>query len=474
MSDENSIQRDTIDGDWVLVSANDSREEAASQGVSAVTQVEPQEGDMEQGPAEKSTSEDMNFDLSSASDWPTLSSLKGNDNKICKRVPLRRMKKVPNKRKMKIRKVPQSELGFHISVLSHKQMFVGKEVEDLDVQMELAFFEESLKKSTEGVCQSAELETACGKIKDEKVIEKEKVREKNDSHDSKVPSSKLLKSDIATNKKRNAKKCLFELEEDLVEETTQLAHFELYRWSGVSQFEGSLPLGIRLRRKHKWRRQKAHKASKTKHLDMKNIKNRPHGHALYISARLYNEDLLVKLSQERSCNLYRHLRKSIKGFPTLKELKGALCESPNYNSPIVVNRPRPAGPRNAPALRHAVVNAYNADAALEADLVNALIAIQDRDLTPEDYELLLRLDERVKPKTVAVDIIDALETSVVTENDMVTGDNELCSVCIEPYVVGQKRKHLPCGHIFHCKCIDNWLNFSSQNCPLDGLPLEQQ
>ena len=51
------------------------------------------------------------------------------------------------------------------------------------------------------------------------------------------------------------------------------------------------------------------------------------------------------------------------------------------------------------------------------------------------------------------------------------GEDAGCSICFEPYEVGQRRKFLPCGHAFHETCIRTWLTESSQNCPLDGLPV---
>jgi len=40
-----------------------------------------------------------------------------------------------------------------------------------------------------------------------------------------------------------------------------------------------------------------------------------------------------------------------------------------------------------------------------------------------------------------------------------------CSVCLTDYCKGDVLRRLPCGHHFHCQCVDEWL---SQNklCPL--------
>ena len=205
-----------------------------------------------------------------------------------------------------------------------------------------------------------------------------------------------------------------------------------------------------LRRKHKWKYQKARKAIKTKYFITKNIVNKAHGRKLYINHRLRKEIdgkgfVFAKL-----------------GGRTQRQYTGACAPrnhvAPERNYPV-------AQPVPAYALR-----ANNADGAFENDMVNILINLQNRDLTPEDYELLLRLDERVAPKTVTQDILDTFKTDVVTESEV----NETCAVCIEAYQLGQERKHLPCGHIFHQNCIDTWLKNSSLNCPLDGLSVEQE
>lgn len=146
---------------------------------------------------------------------------------------------------------------------------------------------------------------------------------------------------------------------------------------------------------------------------------------------------------------------------------------------------------------------------LSDDLRALLLALQHRDLDPEDYDLLLRLDERVKPKTAETSLLDSLRVEVVTEPEVffdasaavdvsdsstLTAVDQLtsspseqpdgyidadapltvCGVCLEQYDVGQRRKYLPCGHAFHADCIDSWLSQSSLNCPLDGLPIVAQ
>ena len=151
-----------------------------------------------------------------------------------------------------------------------------------------------------------------------------------------------------------------------------------------------------------------------------------------------------------------------------------------------------------------------------------------RDLTPEDYELLLKLDENVPKKTVEINIIDSFPSFLYkckdhNENNNNAGDNnndnnnindninvfkkklfslfndkvdennvdkdteeeerkkeegemnnmaEKCTICLCEYENDDKITKIPtCGHFFHSDCIYQWLSKSSTKCPLDGLSL---
>jgi hypothetical protein len=41
-----------------------------------------------------------------------------------------------------------------------------------------------------------------------------------------------------------------------------------------------------------------------------------------------------------------------------------------------------------------------------------------------------------------------------------------CSICTEHFVEGENVKTLPCGHIYHRRCIDPWLLDFNSSCPL--------
>ena len=114
------------------------------------------------------------------------------------------------------------------------------------------------------------------------------------------------------------------------------------------------------------------------------------------------------------------------------------------------------------ALRHELRVKNTAD-----ELLRQLADLQHRDLSPEDYELLLRLDESVSPKTVSKSLLESFKTVTLDDRSPLIGN--VCSICMECYTVLQSVKTLPCHHYFHADCIDVWLSSASLNCPLDGI-----
>ena len=100
---------------------------------------------------------------------------------------------------------------------------------------------------------------------------------------------------------------------------------------------------------------------------------------------------------------------------------------------------------------------------------NRIADLQHRDINPEDYDLLLLLDESIAPKTVSTSFLTNLRVVIVDEANLL---GELCAICMDAYQMSDKAKQLPCNHFFHQNCIDNWLSNASPNCPLDGVPVE--
>ena len=123
-------------------------------------------------------------------------------------------------------------------------------------------------------------------------------------------------------------------------------------------------------------------------------------------------------------------------------------------------------PQDGPAvLKNSITE--NSAAVSAVSFLRDFVSLQHRELTPEDYELLLQLDELVKKKTVSKAAFDSF--AVFTAEEGLTC--EQCAVCLEQYCTGQELKQLPCSHFFHTGCIEQWLSTVSMNCPLDGLPV---
>lgn len=110
---------------------------------------------------------------------------------------------------------------------------------------------------------------------------------------------------------------------------------------------------------------------------------------------------------------------------------------------------------------------------LDCGLTNQQIQdLSTRDITPEDYEMLLLLDEQIAPKTVDTKIVSKFPVHEFSE-DLRDKLQDICMICLEDYEIGVKVKTIPvCSHSFHEICLDKWLLESSQCCPLDGLPIQ--
>ncbi|CAK0890152.1 unnamed protein product, partial [Prorocentrum cordatum] len=89
----------------------------------------------------------------------------------------------------------------------------------------------------------------------------------------------------------------------------------------------------------------------------------------------------------------------------------------------------------------------------------------ERDITPEDYDMLLKLDEGIQRPTARQDSVDGLPTAPGTR---LVGES--CSICLLPFEQRDTAKVLQCGHMFHRDCISKWLEQHSCLCPLCGRP----
>lgn len=120
---------------------------------------------------------------------------------------------------------------------------------------------------------------------------------------------------------------------------------------------------------------------------------------------------------------------------------------------------------------HTVVGDMQANAVLPCGLTAAEVySLLSREIMPEDYELLLRLDETIPKPTISAEGFKHLTS--VTCDDFMGGK---CSVCLSTFEEQDSVAGLPCEHYFHHSCITTWLSEYRRTCPLccaEALPAE--
>ena len=93
-----------------------------------------------------------------------------------------------------------------------------------------------------------------------------------------------------------------------------------------------------------------------------------------------------------------------------------------------------------------------------------------RDITEEDYDLLLQLDNNGAQigSELTEDTVKSFPLERVRVNSRLLAPGVQCRVCLSAYSVGHFVRRLPCDHKFHKECIDNWLLHQHARCPVDG------
>ena len=69
------------------------------------------------------------------------------------------------------------------------------------------------------------------------------------------------------------------------------------------------------------------------------------------------------------------------------------------------------------------------------------------------------------PPPASTKAIRQLPIVSVTPQDLVDESNRECCICFEEHTIGEKVCRLPCAHIFHVKCIHQWLT-KHCTCPI--------
>lgn len=96
--------------------------------------------------------------------------------------------------------------------------------------------------------------------------------------------------------------------------------------------------------------------------------------------------------------------------------------------------------------------------------------LQTREITPEDYDLLMSL--HAKPNTK---VLGQHQLSNVGEHFVADHAADTCAVCLSEMAAGEKLCRLACRgrHVFHSNCIDEWLTTASRCCPIDQQDLAE-
>eukprot|EP00428_Durinskia_dybowskii_P019745 CAMPEP_0170223072 /NCGR_PEP_ID=MMETSP0116_2-20130129/11233_1 /TAXON_ID=400756 /ORGANISM="Durinskia baltica, Strain CSIRO CS-38" /LENGTH=656 /DNA_ID=CAMNT_0010473769 /DNA_START=92 /DNA_END=2062 /DNA_ORIENTATION=+ len=91
-----------------------------------------------------------------------------------------------------------------------------------------------------------------------------------------------------------------------------------------------------------------------------------------------------------------------------------------------------------------------------------VIEIMYRDLKPEDFEMLNKLDEQLPKKNIVKrNLIDKLPRKLASDCDSTE-----CGVCLAELEPASRVVNLPCNHAFHPACISRWLTQCKNTCPL--------
>lgn len=100
--------------------------------------------------------------------------------------------------------------------------------------------------------------------------------------------------------------------------------------------------------------------------------------------------------------------------------------------------------------------------------------LERRDLTPEDYELLLSLLEepaQERSPQSAMSAADFARLPAAAPGGGWVGDT--CAVCLGEMAQEEDVKQLVgCRHVFHACCLERWVTGRRAVCPLDNLPLK--
>lgn len=94
--------------------------------------------------------------------------------------------------------------------------------------------------------------------------------------------------------------------------------------------------------------------------------------------------------------------------------------------------------------------------------------LMSRDLEPEDFELLQRLDETVPNRYIVPK--EEVQVPVVTA---AKAECTQCTICLEHLEPETRVAQMRCSHAFHPDCLNTWLTKCKSACPLCGASVKK-
>ena len=64
------------------------------------------------------------------------------------------------------------------------------------------------------------------------------------------------------------------------------------------------------------------------------------------------------------------------------------------------------------------------------------------------------------------DILKQLPVTIIEDMNRLNDENKKCVICFEDFKNFDKSIYLPCIHLFHEKCITDWINTKKGFCPI--------
>lgn len=97
-----------------------------------------------------------------------------------------------------------------------------------------------------------------------------------------------------------------------------------------------------------------------------------------------------------------------------------------------------------------------------------VLELMQRDITPEDYDMLLRLDASLPKRTANKSILEKLRPVPFADRQ-----HNLCGVCLMHFELEDDILAVPCPgqHEFHRACISKWLVECKNCCPVDHVEI---